>query len=66
MVFEDSPAGVAAGTAAGARVVAVLTTVERSQLPADLWIDDLREVVPLGDGADGQDITLRVGAPTQS
>lgn len=66
VVFEDSPAGAAAGAAAGARVIGVLTTLERSQLPADLWIDDLREVVLIGEDSDGRDITLRVGAADRS
>ncbi|GII96180.1 HAD-IA family hydrolase [Sinosporangium siamense] len=46
LVFEDSPSGVAAGASAGARVVALLTTSPRAELPADLWIDDLRAVEP--------------------
>jgi hypothetical protein len=37
---------VAAGTAAGARVVAVLTAAARRELPADCWVRDLTEVVP--------------------
>lgn len=46
LVFEDAPSGVAAGTAAGARVIALLTTAAHGELPADAWIDDLRSVAP--------------------
>lgn len=47
IVFEDSPAGVRSGKAAGARVIALLTTHERSELEgagADCIIDDLSAV----------------------
>jgi sugar-phosphatase len=41
-VLEDAPAGVRAGTSAGARVVAVRTTHSDSDLSAaDALIDDL-------------------------
>jgi mannitol-1-/sugar-/sorbitol-6-phosphatase len=66
LVCEDSPSGVAAGKAAGARVVAVLTTAARTDLNADVWIGDLREValapVPQ-DGGTRRGITLTVGGP---
>jgi len=52
VVFEDSPAGVAAGKAAGARVVGVGTAPGRSRPPAGLWIGDLRDVAFVGDGRD--------------
>lgn len=49
VVFEDSPAGIAAGLAAGARVVALATTFahDRAALAgADLVIDDFDGLVP--------------------
>lgn len=67
LVFEDSPTGVAAGIAAGSRVIGVLTTATRDTLPADMWIDDLREVT-LGDdvrGSGDPGIALKVGAPSR-
>jgi sugar-phosphatase len=43
VVVEDAPAGVAAGRAAGMRVIAVLTSHERDALAgADAFVDDLR------------------------
>jgi sugar-phosphatase len=45
VVLEDAPAGVAAGRAAGMRVVGVLTSHARSQLAgADAYVEDLRGV----------------------
>lgn len=45
VVVEDSPAGVAAGKAAGAAVVALATTHAPAELAhADIVIDDLREL----------------------
>ena len=45
VVLEDAPAGVAAGLAAGMRVVAVLTTHTREELPgASDYVRDLREL----------------------
>lgn len=45
VVFEDTPAGIASGRRAGARVVAVTTTHERTVLEgADLIVDHLTEV----------------------
>ena len=41
-VIEDAPAGIAAGKAAGAFVIAVATSHEKSQLSAaDIVLDDL-------------------------
>jgi sugar-phosphatase len=34
VVFEDAPAGIAAGRAAGARVIAIATTHDRAELAA--------------------------------
>jgi mannitol-1-/sugar-/sorbitol-6-phosphatase len=45
VVFEDAVAGVAAGKAAGMRVVGVLTSLTKKELSAaDLWIHDFRDV----------------------
>jgi sugar-phosphatase len=47
IVLEDAPAGVLAGVAAGMRVVALLTTHSRAELPgAVAYIADLRELWP--------------------
>jgi HAD superfamily hydrolase (TIGR01509 family) len=48
IVLEDAPAGVRAARAAGMRVVAVLTTHRRDELPgAAAYVDDLRGVADL-------------------
>ena len=45
VVLEDAPAGVAAGLAAGMRVIGVLTSHARSELAgADAYVEDLRGV----------------------
>ncbi|MGW6569309.1 HAD-IA family hydrolase [Streptomyces sp. NPDC054975] len=44
VVFEDAPAGLAAGRAAGMRTVALTTTHDRSELDADIVVTDLSEV----------------------
>ena len=45
VVLEDAPAGVAAGLAAGMRVIGVLTSHSRSELAgADAYVEDLRGV----------------------
>jgi sugar-phosphatase len=47
VVIEDSPAGIRAGKAAGARVIALRTTAEDSELVragADWIVEDLRQV----------------------
>ncbi|MBT2444850.1 HAD-IA family hydrolase [Streptomyces sp. ISL-36] len=44
VVFEDAPAGLAAGRAAGMRTVALATTHARSELLADVVVTDLSEV----------------------
>ena len=45
LVIEDSPAGVASGKAAASRVLAVLSSHTREQLPAaDWYIDSLEQV----------------------
>ena len=47
VVFEDTPAGIAAGRAAGARVVGLATTLAREALVgADLVIDDFASLTP--------------------
>ncbi|MEU6014066.1 HAD family hydrolase [Streptomyces sp. NPDC047515] len=44
VVFEDAPAGLRAGRAAGMRTVALATTHDRSELVADLVVDDLSAI----------------------
>ncbi|KAK1183368.1 HAD-IA family hydrolase [Streptomyces sp. NBS 14/10] len=44
VVFEDAPAGLAAGRAAGMRTVALTTTADRDQLVADVVVKDLSAV----------------------
>ncbi|MGW3562832.1 HAD-IA family hydrolase [Streptomyces sp. NPDC000941] len=44
VVFEDAPAGLAAGRAAGMRTVALTTTADRGQLVADVVVKDLSAV----------------------
>ncbi|MBU3869638.1 HAD-IA family hydrolase [Streptomyces sp. 4503] len=59
VVFEDAPAGLAAGRAAGMRTVALTTTTAREELVADIVVEDLSAVsARLLDG--GVEITCRV------
>ncbi|MEE1752635.1 HAD-IA family hydrolase [Streptomyces sp. SP18CS02] len=44
VVFEDAPAGLAAGRAAGMRTVALTTTHSRAELVADVVVEDLSAV----------------------
>ncbi|MER7788750.1 HAD-IA family hydrolase [Streptomyces sp. NPDC097640] len=44
VVFEDAPAGLAAGRAAGMRTVALTTTTDPDQLVADVVVKDLSAV----------------------
>jgi len=45
VVFEDAPAGLSAGSAAGARVVALATTFDASRLDADIYLNDYRTLM---------------------
>ncbi|NEW76010.1 HAD-IA family hydrolase [Streptomyces rhizosphaericus] len=59
VVFEDAPAGLAAGRAAGMRTVALATTTDRAELIADVVVEDLSAVsARVSDG--GVEITCRV------
>ena len=52
LVFEDAPAGIAAGLAAGSTVIAVTTTHSAAELTgAAAWVADLTQIAiePLGD-----------------
>ena len=52
VVFEDAPAGLAAGRAAGMTTVALTTTHQAHELDADLVVKDLSALSALvGDGA---------------
>lgn len=44
LVFEDAPAGLRSGTAAGMRTVALATTHDRAELTADAVVGDLTAV----------------------
>ena len=57
VVIEDAPAGFAAGHAAGARVIALATTLAPEELDAEEWLPDLR---PLRVTATGLDLLLEV------
>lgn len=52
VVFEDAPAGLEAGRAAGAKLVALATTFPASELRADVVVRDFRsiEMTPGGSG----------------
>lgn len=57
VVFEDAPAGIAAGLAAGARVIAIASTLTAGKLGEQVYLDDLRSITAT---LDGDDIVLRV------
>jgi sugar-phosphatase len=59
VVFEDAPAGVQAGRAAGARVIGISTTFARAELPAEVVVPDLASVRFHGTG----DGTLWISVP---
>jgi sugar-phosphatase len=44
VVFEDTPAGLAAGRAAGAKTVGLATTFTAAELPADVVVRDFRSL----------------------
>ncbi|MGV9250377.1 HAD family hydrolase [Streptomyces sp. NPDC003697] len=52
VVFEDAPAGLRAGRAAGMTTVALATTHRAGELDADLVVEDLSALSALVDGAD--------------
>ncbi|AEW97630.1 phosphatase [Streptantibioticus cattleyicolor NRRL 8057 = DSM 46488] len=56
-VFEDAPAGLAAGRAAGMYTVALTTTHDVAELAADLVVADLSQVTAAA-GADGVRLTV--------
>jgi sugar-phosphatase len=59
LVIEDSPAGVASGKAAGCRVLAVLSSHTRAQLPGADWFIDSLEQVTVAPQPDGT-LTIRL------
>jgi sugar-phosphatase len=59
VVFEDAPAGLRAGRAAGMRTVALATTHRREELEADLVVDDLSALSALVTD-DGVEIRTRL------
>ncbi len=58
VVFEDAPAGLQAGRAAGMTTVALATTHQARELTADLVVDDLSALYALVTG-DGVEIRVR-------
>ncbi|WPZ37193.1 HAD family hydrolase (plasmid) [Thalassobaculum sp. OXR-137] len=52
LVFEDAPAGIQAGNAAGAKVIAVATTLEEQDLEDQFWIRNFTSL-RVGLAADG-------------
>lgn len=58
LVFEDAPAGIRAGLAAGARVIGLTTTMPAAELPCDLCVADLTAIA-LDVRGDGLEITPR-------
>lgn len=58
VVFEDAPAGLQAGRAAGMTTVALATTHKAHELTADLVVDDLSALSALVTG-DGVEIRVR-------
>ncbi|WP_030190165.1 HAD family hydrolase [Streptomyces violaceorubidus] len=58
VVFEDAPAGLQAGRAAGMRTVALATTHRADELDADLVVTDLSALSALATGA-GVEIAVR-------
>lgn len=61
IVVEDAPAGVRAGKAAGARVIALLTTMIRRELEdagADWVVQDCSDITGRSDGAHGLQLNL--------
>lgn len=59
VVFEDAPAGLAAGQAAGCRTVALATITPGEQLDHEAWLHDLTSVVLESVLADGT-LQLRI------
>ena len=62
LVIEDAPAGLLAGAAAGARVLAVATTLSIQELDDWEWTPDLT-TLHLEGGGQGSPMCLRVGEP---
>lgn len=58
LVVEDAPSGLSAARAAGCATLAVLTTSSRTEVSADLVVDDLSQVVFTRTSA-GVSVTLR-------
>jgi len=59
LVFEDAPSGLAAARAAGARVIAVATTLTGAELEPHNWVRDFSRVRITGDP--GQRMRFRIG-----
>lgn len=59
VVFEDAPAGVAAGRAAGCQVITIATHMSAGRLSAEDWIPDFRAVALEQIDADGR-LQLRI------
>lgn len=59
LVFEDAPAGIAAGHAAGCRTIVLATSVSEHALANEEWLPDLSHLTLTGIDADGR-LRLRV------
>jgi sugar-phosphatase len=59
VVFEDTPAGLEAGRAAGAQIVGLATTFSPAELPADLVVADFRSLQFHPQAGGGVQITIR-------
>lgn len=59
VVFEDAPAGIAAGHAAGCRTIALATSASQHALADEEWLPDLTHLMLAGIDADGR-LRLRV------
>jgi sugar-phosphatase len=60
LVVEDAPAGLEAGRAAGARVVAVATTLPAAALDSWDWVPDLAALIASRDNTEGSRLRVTI------